>query len=367
MTDQDILASLVRLFEPQLEDIEQRVVGFLVESGFRSSSATDFVYRHSLPYLACSDALNCGPAQGDAVVGCVLSYSFPLMGLDILLDGGAPVLRRAEELWGTASVAATALLTNLGYALVAPSGVDSVSLLSSLARRTINAMMRDSQASFDPAQLNTAVDEYWRSGTSRLFGSAINELMFGVACQDARRSFSPHRRFVAAGIGRLRQAADELMDVREDVRRGLVTLPVLCALSTTSHAGRVTSMVREIWDRGGEEDADLEGELTELVLDSSAPEHVLGRMRDLRDECLRSAKLAFPDPEPVELLIEQRWLQGTRAVAHGLCDPPPYLTSLALAADRSFGVPTEVEDRMRANLSRRSPGWPAQAEAGTAS
>lgn len=143
---------------------------------------------------------------------------------------------------------------------------------------------------------------------------------------------------MAAGIGKLRQAADELMDVREDVRRGLITLPVLHALSRDRWRSQLAALIEGMWEHRSKHDAAQEDRLAALVVDSGAPLDVLSRMRGLRDRCLRLAVAAFKDPEPVEMLVEHRWLQAIRAVNHGLCDPPPHITAHALAADLSYGA-----------------------------
>ncbi|MFE9189940.1 hypothetical protein ACFYL6_10055 [Micromonospora sp. NPDC007208] len=331
------------MFEEDLRLIDQRAADCLAEMGFNAPRTTDFTYRHSLPYLGCSRALNHPPQRLDAVVGCLLAYSYPLMGIDIVLDGGAPIHRRGEELWrgDLGSATATAMLTNAGYALVSDCAAGLPALIAGLAIRTLTAMTRDLKNSYDVTQYEVLADVYWNSSDSRLFGSAVNELMFGAACLETGQEFSPHRRFVASGIGRLRQAADELMDVREDARRGLVTLPVVCALSAESseHRQRVASALTAVWGQQGAEDSEREGVLAGLVMDSGAPLEVLRRMRGLREDCLRLATSEFSNPEPIEMLVEQRWLQAKRAVDHGLCDPPPHLTSYAVAADPAYGLP----------------------------
>lgn len=253
-TDQEVLSLLLRRYEMQLESTTHLVADRLEEAGIFPGDVRDLVYRHGLLFFAALEALGCElDGQERIACGAILAYSIPLVWIDSNLDGNVSGLRQHELPWSLVGKPRTvSLLTHLGYQDIAVDSRSNVSIqwISKIALAVIDAMSLDFTRRWNLKQFEAdqaAISRYWESPTSRLNGSGIGSLMIGLASIQADGRVTAERAEIASILGRLRQVADELMDVDEDIREGLITLPVLYGLNNERCRDFFHRMVRKLW------------------------------------------------------------------------------------------------------------------------
>jgi hypothetical protein len=343
--DQRLLGSLIRCYEQSLERVHQQVLKRLRSSLIPSVDLRDLVYRHCLPFFAALDALNCELRDAERVAcGAVLAYSIPLVLVDAQLDGQPSGLRRGESLWReVAKPGIVDLLTHRGYGdIAAGSGsCDAVRLTSKTSSAVIMAMRLEASRRGDLSQLyvdREFINAYWKSSTSRLNGSGVGRLMIGLASILADGEVTTGRNQVAMALGKMRQLEDELMDVVEDIRSGLVTLPTAYGLLGTQVSEQLEQLIRSLWsvpqvsgearDARPEEDA----RLRELVMLGKGHQEIIRRAEKMLNRAIRTSVSCFPKPDPIKGLLMHRRYQMDIAVANRLSEPNPTLTVVNILA-----------------------------------
>jgi len=336
--DQMLLASVLRRYEDKLERTHERVVQRLKSNTIDVTDLRDLTYRHTLPLFAALDALSCEPRCAEQVAcGAVLAYSIPLVALDTKLDGRASSLRQSESIWDEIERPGVAkLLTYSGYNDIAEGSGSAIAvrLISRIASDTIAAMNLDATRRGLSSQLEVDsrfMDDYWNSPGSRLRGSGIGRLMIGLASILADGEVTAGRDQISTTLGILRQLADELMDVVEDVLHGLVTLPVAYALRCPRVSAELTKMIQRIWREGaGSRSQGLQSpeecHLRELILMGAGHRQIMQAADQLLDNACHLSLNTFATPERVDVLLIHRRKQIDSAVANRLREPSPPLS-----------------------------------------
>jgi hypothetical protein len=111
--------------------------------------------------------------------------------------------------------------------------------------------------------------EYLESSTSRLQASGYWELMVKGSFASHGVEAPPELVSILRRLRKLRQIVDEIADLDEDIRAGLVTTPVLYALCKDTGSGQVSEAIRSLWRRQrnepGAPDDDLIAQIRKLV------------------------------------------------------------------------------------------------------
>ncbi len=328
-----LLASLARRYQLDLESVHRQVLVGLAACGIRTADLRDFVYRHSLPFFVFAEATGLQlSARSKTVASALLAYSIPLMMVDTYLDNSFPALRDDEAIWKVHKSPGD--LLNLVYAgmhLAAeePSGDRIVRIISRESSNVVSAMDRDWQVrrSEDQFEVSEArIRWYWFSPNSRLYGSHIANLMFEIAAICGGISIGPYQRWIGAMIGKLRQVADEHMDVVEDLSEGLITFPVLCSLNNVEVGANLRTAIEELWADNEQPSGSKWDEIVDLILVGGGPKRALSLANQLYDNAFHIANRCFACPEPVVAMLSLRVEQLRRGIRQRLSDPPPHAT-----------------------------------------
>ncbi len=331
--DARILTELAHRYRPLLESVHESVINSLTSLDVSVYELRDFVYRHAIPFYAYIEATGSRRPEGfeNLVTAAILTYSFPLMSVDLRIDGDLPALRDGESVWHQLASQSTLLKTSYhGFLLAAVSAVgrQGVAAIVSASKETIAAMERDHKLQWNRNQLvadERQISEYWASCKSRLHGSHITDLMFELSAMASGGTLTIEHRQTSAAVGKLRQVADEHMDVWEDVCGGLVTFPVMCSLANAAVGARLRRVIESVWKtsaNGSKEKA--RPEFIELVLEGGGPNNALALEEEFYSAHCALAQENFKQPEPVIMLLSLRHEQLKRAIDQRLSDPPPH-------------------------------------------
>lgn len=342
--DQEMLAELLVHYRSSLEDTYLSALRWSDRVPELSGITRDLVYRHALVLFATLDSLSLThPKAAQAAQGAILAYSLPLICIDAQVDGSPSHLRRDELCWRRLeSSLASSPVMHLGYheLALATDSVTALELVATTATDIIQSMRADQNRRWSCEQLHPTASDisaYWESPSSRLRGSGIARVMMGIASTLAGRN-ARHCDEVARSLGILRQIADELLDVAEDVRSGLITLPVAYALLDSPAAAELRSGIETAWRRsqgphakaGSADDALLRS----LVVAGGGPSRMVARAKILLREATELAEASLPRPQPVVTLLRHRYYQAERAVRDNLSDTPrPLRVSDLVALD----------------------------------
>jgi hypothetical protein len=331
--DQMLLGSILRRYEDRLAPTHERILERLKANSLDVVELRDLTYRHTLLFFAALEALGSKPKYSEQVAcGAVLAYSIPLVALDTKVDGHPSALRKSESIWAEVIRPGTAeLLIHKGYCDIAEGAgsIDAVRFTSQVASNVVAAMRLDAhrRGKFPEAEVGDRfIDDYWNSPSSRLRGSGIGRLMIGLASIMADGTLPDDRDWVAIILGILRQLADELMDVVEDVRGGLVTLPVAYGLRCPKVSNELTRLIQRLWnedDRSTAKKLQLieDRQLRDLVLTGEGHVQVILMADKLLAQAREISSESFTKPELIDALLIHRRLQIDSAVANRLREP----------------------------------------------
>lgn len=192
------------------------------------------VVRHSLPYCITQEAYF-GLDEQDVgfFAAIILLHSLALTRIDNYYDGGNQTrggVLNVEDIaysLGATHEAAAALLKRT------PNTTELAKLLE--VTTFVHArMFKDHLERYNPAFLERPEQQlqaYLHSSKSRLLGSGYWEVMARAAFVQHGKPFPMHLHSIDIKLRKLRQIIDELADVEEDLRGGLITLPLLHALT----------------------------------------------------------------------------------------------------------------------------------------
>lgn len=329
-TDSVILRELARRHLPMLESVHEAVIAQLSSIRVRVDGLRDFVYRHALPFYVYAEAVGATAAGHEGVVcSAILTYSLPLMTIDLQIDGNFPALRKEEKVWeeiGSRSSLLKAAYLGVRLAASQKHGDHIVKSIVNASVETLIAMERDQRLRRNSEQLSVSeidIETYWNSPKSRLMGSHIVDLMFDLSATAFNKPLNEDRRKVGRAIGKLRQLADEHMDVWEDLAGGLITFPVLCGLADPVVMHDLRASVERLWSVD-ETSHVSSAQLITLVMKGNGPTLAIKLANKLREEMTSVTQICFPEPRPVLMMLELRHAQLKRAINQNLSDPPPH-------------------------------------------
>jgi hypothetical protein len=120
------------------------------------------------------------------------------------------------------------------------------------------------------------------------------------------------------------------MDVVEDVRDGLITLPVAYGLLCPDVSSRLRTSIRALWSAPAEmaprAEVEQERELRELVFAGAAHKHIVRYADNLFHKGTQIATDAFEQPSTIEALLLHRRCQIDSAIVNHLREPSPSLS-----------------------------------------
>lgn len=217
----------------------------------------ELLFRHSIPFCITEDAYF-QPRDTTAVYLAALlaGHTLALTHLDYHLDGSMPAQASAATAQKMDFISAATYAVRMVYA--AGSLLGEVSTADAMFREVFGPisgfvllrMYEDSQERYLEEFLRhpeRRLREYLESPTSRLLGSGYWELMPRGCFVSHGMTAPPELIDTLRGLRRLRQVVDEIADFEDDVRSGLVTIPLLFALRTEGAAGAISDAVTRLW------------------------------------------------------------------------------------------------------------------------
>jgi len=210
------------------------------------------VVRHSFPYCISEETyFSLSDKDVTFFAAVILLHSLALTRIDDYYDGGHKTKGGTLTVDGIAySLGAThqAIIALLKHA---PNAAELAKLLKVTA--FVHARMYKDYTEryckdylYRPEQ---RLQVYLHSPKSRLLGSGYWEVMARASFAQRGKTFPAYLHSVDIKLRKLRQIVDELADVEEDLRGGLVTLPVLHALSQKPDA--VRQSIASYWQEDG--------------------------------------------------------------------------------------------------------------------
>ena len=243
----------------------------------------ELLFRHSIPFCLTEDAYF-GPSDTAKIylAGLLAGHTLALTHLDYHLDGSAPsdtspATARKMDL-ASATTYAVRMIYAAGSLLSAVDNADAMfrNVFDPISGFVILRMYEDWTERYSPEFLcepEGRLRDYLDSPTSRLLGSGYWELMTQGCFVSHGMTAPPELIATLRLLRKLRQIVDEIADFEDDVRSGLVTVPLLFALQ--AGAGEpISHAVKDLWrsrtSRPGTPDCELMSEVRKLVEDSGA-------------------------------------------------------------------------------------------------
>lgn len=242
------------------------------------------IVRHALPYCITEETFfGLNEDDVDFLAAVMLLHSLALTKIDDYYDGGNQTKGGELQVDAIAySLSAThEAMTQL--VAVAPNGLELARMLD-VTNFVHSRMYKDYTERYRPEYLDapqSRLDTYLHSPTSRLLGSGYWEVMARAAFVQRGMAFPEYLRQLDHKLRKLRQLVDELADVEEDIRGGLVTLPILHALVNHINPGEVQREIMCIWQGGNTR------RLRELLVEAQTAEWVREKAQLLHAESMR--------------------------------------------------------------------------------
>lgn len=211
------------------------------------------IIRHSFPYCISEETyFSLSDRDVKFFAAVILLHSLALTRIDDYYDGGYKTKGGNLKVDGVAySLSATheAIIALLKRA---PNTTELAKLLKVTA--FVHARMyKDYTERYRQDYLEQPeqrLQTYLYSSKSRLLGSGYWEVMARASFAQRGKAFPSYLHSVDIKLRKLRQIVDELTDVEEDLRGGLITLPVLHALTQKPRA--VRKSILNYWRPDGE-------------------------------------------------------------------------------------------------------------------
>lgn len=272
--------------------------------------------RHSLPYLLTHQALFGGrPLDCRTLAACLAGHTLALTHLDYHLDGSLPAPGSEATAVPVPPASAVSYAVRMIYkagSIAAGTGTldrlfaDAFEPVSGFV---ISRMHADWVSRFDlrllDADPHSAMRAYLQEPTSRLRGSGYWELMVRAAFITQSSAGLPHDLLrYSDALRRLRQVVDETADVDEDLRAGLITLPVIVAM--LGDDGRIRETIRCAWrTRGPDGMLDrLPAHLCPAIRSAATISRLRAISADFADEAIAAARsVAGPASRALETLV----------------------------------------------------------------
>jgi hypothetical protein len=207
------------------------------------------VVRHALPYCLTEEALfdlDDGDVKFFAAV--ILLHSLALTRIDDYYDGGN---QSADPLTVDSIAYSLSATHEAAISLIrqAPNAKELANMLS-ITNFVHARMYKDHTERYRSEFLdrpNQRLKAYLHSPKSRLLGSGYWEVMARASFAQRGERFPGYLHGIDIKLRKFRQIIDELADVEEDLRGGLVTLPVLHLLANHPQAQQIRHSIADNW------------------------------------------------------------------------------------------------------------------------
>lgn len=244
----------------------------------------ELLFRHSIPFCVTEDAyFEPTETTNISLAGLLAGHTLALTHLDYHLDGSVPNEDHAATARKMDLVSATTYAIRMIYAagrlLSQTSNADAMfrDAFEPISGFVLLRMYEDWKERYCETFLDEPekrLQDYIESSTSRLLGSGYWELMPQGCFITHGASAPPELIKTLRMLRKLRQVVDEIADFEDDVRSGLVTVPLMHALQSTAGSTTVRDSVVRLW-HGRTDHSDASGdelftEVRKLVEDSGA-------------------------------------------------------------------------------------------------
>jgi len=215
------------------------------------------VVRHSFPYCISEETyFSLSDQDVKFFAAVILLHSLALTRIDDYYDGGHKTKGGMLKVDGVAYSLSATHEAVIALLKRAPNTTELAKLLKVTA--FVHARMyKDYTERYRKGYLDRAeqrVQMYLHSSKSRLLGSGYWEVMARASFAQRGKAFPSYLHSVDIKLRKLRQIVDELADVEEDLRGGLITLPVLHALTQRPRAMRKS--ILNYWQSDNENGSD---------------------------------------------------------------------------------------------------------------
>ena len=271
-----------------LEDLEFNTIA--ISNAHNEELIYDLLLRHSIPYIAVQKDLFDNENNEDSVwvlAACLAAHTLALTHLDYHLDGVNPNLNlgqvTAQKLSPETAISyAIRIIFKSGTLLSKTSVYEQIwsQCIDKVSGFVIERMHQDWKERYSNSILNNnpdeAIKDYLESSTSKILASGYWEVMMKASFLTYRpTSQIPHDlEKVALEMRKFRQMLDELLDIKEDVVAGFITLPVWFLIGEKPY---IRELVQKIWENTKEQnivDALLEELQNEFDTSLSAKEYL---------------------------------------------------------------------------------------------
>lgn len=262
----NLSAGIVIRAKEILEDLEFNTTA--ISNAHNKELIYDLLLRHSIPYMAVQKDLFDNEINEDTVwvlAACLAAHTLALTHLDYHLDGINPDLVSgqvtAQKLSPETAISyAIRIIFKSGTLLSKTSVYGQIwsQCIDKVSGFVIERMHQDWKERYSSSILNTdpieAIKDYLESATSKILASGYWEVMMKASFLTYRpNSQIPHDlEEVALEMRKFRQMIDELLDIKEDVSAGFVTLPVWFLINEKPD---IRELVQEIWENTKEQNA----------------------------------------------------------------------------------------------------------------
>jgi hypothetical protein len=241
-----------------LETLQQIAFEFpAVEKVHAEQLRPELIFRHALPFCITEEAyFGIRESSRDVLAALLSGHTLSLTHLDYHLDGSDPDVNAAATARKVDLAASSAYAVLMAYVtgrIAEQCGCGKLfqEVFEPISGFVVSRMYQDSLERYSGALLQNAdarLSDYLNSPNSRLLGSGYWGVM--VRGSFASRDSSPPSEVirVVRALRKLRQVVDEIADFEEDVYAGLVTLPVLFALSSSTKRREITRSIQQLWD-----------------------------------------------------------------------------------------------------------------------
>lgn len=180
----------------------------------------------------------------------VIGQGVPSAAIDKLLDTrDDSVPRQHLESLSSFSLIAYNTALELMRGLSVPGKVEDIFL--HYTRLMYSYMWKESVERYTyPAQVSDVQLEEYTSGESRLLSSVFYSITIEWAFELAGTELSAAGKKACVSFRRVRQLNDEIIDVRDDFRNGILTYPILHSLASRRYGNHMRQLLAEAWPQG---------------------------------------------------------------------------------------------------------------------
>jgi hypothetical protein len=239
----------------------------------------ELLFRHSIPFCVTEETFFQARDISSSYLAALLAgHTLALTNLDYHLDGVGPADNASATAKKIDLVSGTTYALRMVYAagrLLSETGnADRIfrDVFDPISGFVILRMYEDWAERYSEdllAHPEERLTEYLHSPTSRILASGYWELMVKGSFASHGVAAPPELISVLRSLRKLRQIVDEIADLDEDIRTGLITLPILYALRQDGARGQVGEAIRVLWRHQRNEpdapDGDLIAHVRKLV------------------------------------------------------------------------------------------------------